>query len=452
MQKRRNLIRCLTALVLALCIVLPGFADVVVPANPLQQGDLPTAGPAEDPAPTVGATEVSAAEPVPTEASAEETTPEATQAPAGEPAEEPAAQPEASAGEETPAAEEVPALQAPVAANPMDDMAAELSDDEAQDWYDELYAQAVACVPEPGVIDGEALRATGQTTLGEVEIEVLLALESTELYENEMISSEGKINILLLGVDARPGQKTGRSDAMILCSVDVENNSIKMISFMRDMYVSIPEHNPNRLNAAYYWGGSDLLFRTLAQNFGVTVDYYIAVDFSILGSLIDQLGGLEINIEDDYFVDRVNAVIENDNKVLGIDPKDGFVKEPGLQLLTGKQAQAYARFRYGAKSGGDYARTGRQREVLMKIFEKVTQLSIPQMVELAMKNIDAVDTNLALADMVKLAPVALQLSDATFSEMRVPADGFFQAKTINGMSVLLPEYDRINGEIRAFLE
>lgn len=475
MHKRPLFLRLLCAvmaLTLALSFAMPAFADVMAPANPLINNSAaatpaPTEAPAADPteAPAVDPTEAPAVDP--TEAPAADP----TEAPAADPTEAPADAPASDApsaegnasdaavsgddAQDAPVSDaaEVPVLEEiPVAADPMSEMQAEMDDDAAQDWYDELYAQAEAYVPEPGVMEGDALRVKGQNTLGEVEVEVLLALESTQMDENEMISSEGRINILLLGVDARPGQSTGRSDAMILCSVDVESGSIKMISFMRDMYVSIPQHNPNRLNTAYYWGGPDLLFETLADNFGVTVDHYVAVDFSILGSLIDQLGGLEINIEDDYFVDRINAVIENDNMVLGINPKDGFVKEPGLQTLTGKQAQAYARFRYGAKSGGDYARTGRQREVLMKIFDKVTQLSITEMVDLAMANIDSVDTDMTLVDMIKLAPVALQLKNATFEELRVPADGYFQAKTISGMSVLLPEYDRIIEQIREFLK
>ncbi len=338
-----------------------------------------------------------------------------------------------------------------VAANPLSEMTAEEEDDAAQDWYDELYEKAKAYVPEAGVVVGGALICKGQETLSETEAEIMLALEGVELSENDMISSEGLINIMLLGVDARPTQSNGRSDAMILCSVNTKTGTIKMISFMRDMYVQIPEHNPNRLNTAYYWGGPDLLFRTLEKNFGVTVDHYIAVDFSILGSLIDQIGGLEINVEDEYFVDRINAVIENDNKVLGIDLDDQKLTEPGLIHMTGKQAQAYARFRYGAKSGGDYARTGRQREVLMKIFDKVTQMSLADIIKLGMANIDSVDTDMTLVDLAKLAPVALELKDAQFEELRVPSDGLFQAKTIKGMSVLLPEYKKIIEQIREFL-
>lgn len=325
-------------------------------------------------------------------------------------------------------------------------------DAESQDWYDRLYEEAMSYVPPKGVVEGTALKVKGQKTLGEVEREVILALESAVSEENEMISDEGKFNILLLGIDARPGEASGRSDTMILCSIDVEQNTVKLVSFMRDLYVSIPEHNPNRLNSAYYWGGSDLLFRTLAKNFGVTVEHYIAVDFSMLSSLIDQIGGLEIYIEDEYFVDRINAVIKQDNKVLGLDVNDGLVQGAGLQTLTGKQAQAYARFRYGARSGGDWARTGRQREVLMKIFEKVAQMSIMEISQLAMQNIDSVETDLSLFNLIQLAPVALQLKDANFEEMRVPGDGLFRNETVNGMAVLLPSSKQIIEELRTFLE
>ena len=431
MLKRTLLERFACALVvLALavgCMLPAATAEVFAPANPM----MPTAAPLPTQTPTAAPLAAS--------------TPTAAPVPTAEP------QPEQTAAQDPEQENEQPAEEIVVPADPVL-TGQERTDDEAQDWYDQIFAEVAQHVPQPGVVVGGALLVQGQEMLSETEAEVLLTLEEAQLHETDVIDSSGKINILLLGVDARPGQKTGRSDAMILCSVDLETNTIKMISFMRDMYVQIPDHNPNRLNTAYYWGGPELLYRTLKANFGVTADHYVAVDFSVLGSLIDQLGGLEINVEDSYFVDRINAVIENDNEVLGINIHDGKLKEPGLQTLTGKQAQAYARFRYGAKSGGDYARTGRQREVLMKIFEKVTQLSVPEMVELAIANIDAVDTNLALVDLVKLAPVALQLSDASFEEMRVPADGFFQAKTVNGMSVLVPDYNRINDEIRAFLE
>lgn len=328
----------------------------------------------------------------------------------------------------------------------------EIADELTQEWYDEMYDITANYVVEPGVRVGNALRIKGQETLDEVEIEVMNVMEGISLDENDMISSEGMINIILLGIDARPRQLTGRSDCMILCSVDTNKKTIKMISFMRDMYVNIPNHAANRLNTAFYYEGPELLKETLKKNFGVTFDHYIAVNYSILADLIDQLGGLEINVEDDFFMDRINAVIKMDNKELGNEIESGLVEAPGVQILNGQQAQAYARFRYGAKSGGDFGRTGRQREVIMKIFEKVVELPATSMIGLAVANLDNVSTDLTLPDLVKLAPTVLALKDAEFEELRVPGDGEFQSQTVNGMSVLVPDTNRIVKSIKAFLE
>ena len=327
---------------------------------------------------------------------------------------------------------------------------AALSDNEAQDWYDEMYARMSRYVAPRGTVEGTALRCTGQETLTEVEVEILLALEGAQMDVSDLIPNEGRMNILLLGIDARPGQKTGRSDSMILVSVDLTTNHIRLVSFMRDLYVQIPGFGPNRLNAAYINGGFDMLNAALSTNFGITAEHYVAVDFSMLSSLIDQLGGLEINVQDQYFVDRINAVIAQDNKVLGLDKDDGKLSGPGLQLLTGKQAQAYARFRYGAKSGGDFGRTGRQREVIMKIFEKVQALSVLELAEMAARNIDYVKTDLTLVDLIRLVPTVLGLKNATFSELRVPSDGKFTNQTIYGMAVLVPDIKRIVAELREF--
>lgn len=327
------------------------------------------------------------------------------------------------------------------------------NDDAVQDWYDELHSIVSSYDVPKGTLSGDALRAEGQPTLSKDEIEITLALENSTLEEYELADSEGKINIILLGVDARPNQKymTGRSDAMILCSVDVTNNTIKMISFMRDTYVSIKGYGANRLNTPYFFQGVDLLNDTLQRNFGVSFDHYIAVDYTLLADLIDQLGGLEIDLTEQYFVDRVNAILKMDNKLLGRKIETGLVAGPGKQLLNGKQAQAYARFRYGAKSGGDFGRTGRQREVIMKIFDKVTDLSIMQMLGLALNNLDKVATDLTIGDLAQLAPLALQMKNCTFEELRVPGDGEYSNETVNGMAVLVPKTEKCVESIRAFL-
>lgn len=271
-----------------------------------------------------------------------------------------------------------------------------------------------------------------------------------ELEENKDVDAiNGMINILLIGLDARPNQKTGRSDTMILMTLDNDHNCIKLTSFMRDLYVEIPGRSNNRLNAAYVFGGAELLMKTLEKNFGVTVDYYVAVDFSTLADVIDQLGGLTITVEDKY-VKRVNAVIKEDNKVLGIDVNDGLLKEGGEQVLTGKQAQAYARYRYG-DSQGDFGRTVRQREVIMKCMDKVKDMSMVDLVGLAVNNLDKVSTDMSLADMISLAPVALSLRDSEVRQLRIPMDGAYKSQKVSGMAVLVPNRKKILKEISSFI-
>jgi LCP family protein required for cell wall assembly len=260
----------------------------------------------------------------------------------------------------------------------------------------------------------------------------------------------GMTNILLVGLDARPGQKTGRSDTMILLTMDAEHNNVKLMSFMRDLYVEIPGHKNNRINAAYVYGGPSLLMETIEKNFGVQVDHYVAVNFSALASVIDQIGGLKIDVNPKY-VKRINAVIKEDNKVLRVKTSDGLLKEGGEQTLTGKQAQAYARYRYGT-SDGDFGRTVRQREVIVKAINKIRDLSMASLMKLALGNIDKISTDMEVSEMLRLAPALFKLSAEEVKELRIPVDKGYSSKTIAGMSVLVPDRGANIKAITSFLK
>ncbi|HIS02853.1 MAG TPA: LCP family protein [Candidatus Pullichristensenella avicola] len=275
-----------------------------------------------------------------------------------------------------------------------------------------------------------------------------------EAISDSLEASLAKVNemshILLLGIDARPGQTTGRTDTMIILTVDTQNQKIKLMSLMRDIIVQIPGRDPNRLNAAYVFGGADLLLQTIEANFGIHIDHYVGVNFSMLADLIDQIGGLTLTVESEYYMDRINAVIKEDNKVLGIDENDGLLTQAGEQHMTGKQAQAYARYRYGT-SDGDFGRTARQREVITKIFERLTEMSLTDLSALAMTNINNVVTNLTLQDIMLLAPAMLSLKDAEIEELRIPVDNGYQFQTVRGMSVIVPDRTKTMEAIAAFL-
>jgi LCP family protein required for cell wall assembly len=261
--------------------------------------------------------------------------------------------------------------------------------------------------------------------------------------------------ILLSGVDARPGQKTGRSDTMMLLPIVAEHQSLKLTSFMRDLYVEIPGYTNNRLNAAYVFGGPELLIKALKKNFGVDINYYAAVNFSMLADLIDQIGGLEVDIESKTQMKYINLVIKEDNAVLkkaypkaGIKTNDNLLTKTGVQVLNGRQAQAYARYRKGSS---DFERTERQRQVVLKAMEKVKAMSMLELGKLAMENLDKVTTNLTVADILKLAPAAFQLKDTEVKQLRIPVDKGYTSKMISGMAVLVPNREKNVKALTKFL-
>jgi LCP family protein required for cell wall assembly len=190
--------------------------------------------------------------------------------------------------------------------------------------------------------------------------------------------------------------------------------------------------------------------KTIETNFGVHIDNYIAVNFSMLGSLIDAIGGLTLTVENDYYMDRINAVIKMDNKVLGIDINDGLLTASGEQQMTGKQAQAYARYRYGTKDG-DFGRTARQREVITKIFDKLSAMNVLALMRLVVDNASDVYTNLAVSDLASFAPVLISMKDASIEDLRLPVDGGYKSRTIAGMSVLVPDRTKNMDALMEFL-
>ena len=272
---------------------------------------------------------------------------------------------------------------------------------------------------------------------------------------NALEKVNGMTHILLVGIDARPGQKTGRSDTMMLLTIDAEHGCLKLTSFMRDLYVEIPGEKNNRLNAAYVFGGPELLIKTLKKNFGVKVNYYASVNFSLLADLIDQIGGITLNIESEEQLNNINLVIKEDNVVLkkaypdrGIKTNDNLLTKTGEQLLNGRQAQAYARYRKGSS---DFERTERQRLVILKAMESVKDMSMMDLGKLALDNLDKVDTNLTVADILRLAPAAFQPKDSNVEQLRIPVDGGYTSKTISGMAVLVPNRSKNVSAITKFL-
>ena len=198
-----------------------------------------------------------------------------------------------------------------------------------------------------------------------------------------------------------------------------------MTSFLRDLYVKIPGYKSNRINAAYRFGGTELLNETLCENFGIEVDGNIQVDFRCFEQIIDKLGGVTMEL--------TAAEAEFINKNMG----QGELTE-GTHLLTGAQALMYARNRHD--TDGDFSRTNRQRKLLNVLLETYKSRKLPQMLALIQDILPMIDTDISKSDLtayaVSLGPM---LSDAEIRTQAIPvAGGYYDAK-IDGKWVLVPD-------------
>lgn len=233
------------------------------------------------------------------------------------------------------------------------------------------------------------------------------------------MSDEGIINIMLVGEDRRPGEGRQRSDSMILCCFNLNNNTLTMISFLRDSYVSIPGRSPEKMNAAYAWGGFNLLDQTMALNFGVHVNANVGVDFSGFQSIIDMLGGVDINLTKD----EANWL----NKYYH------YGLSAGVQHLNGEQALNYSRIR---KLDWDAKRAERQRKVLTALINRYKSKSVTEMISLASQILQAgyIRTDMTSKELtnyiVQLLPM---LSKATINNQQIPAPNTFESMNVGSL-------------------
>ena len=241
-------------------------------------------------------------------------------------------------------------------------------------------------------------------------------------------------SILLIGQDRREEQSRQRSDSMILATLDKDQGTISLTSFMRDLYVSIPGYSSTRINAAYAYGGMELLDETLEENFGIKIDGNVEVDFEVFKVLVDKVGGIDLELtqaEADYICGR-------DQSVLYPQPlRTDWNLQAGVNHLDGEQALIHARNRSIGNS--DYRRTERQQEVLKAAFAKVKDLGILDMGGLVKDVLPLVTTDLSLWDMTGYALDVIGMGVDDISSYRIPEDGSYTPQTINGMQVLVPD-------------
>lgn len=273
------------------------------------------------------------------------------------------------------------------------------------------------------------------------QIEENLKNNSTPLMYDQDV-----FNVLLIGCDTRTPGGRGRSDSMILVSINKKTSKIVMTSLLRDIYVKIPGISQgNRLNAAYAYGGASLLLNTIQQNFKIKVDKYISVDIFSFMNIIDKIGGVSVNISDAE-VKVANNYIAEINRLKGLPADDGKFTSSGMQTMTGKQALGFARIRY--VGNGDFGRTDRQRLVMNQVFAKVKTLNLIQLNDLLNTLLPETSTNLSQGELFSLIISMPTYSKYSIDSWHVPTNDAFSYLSIRKMSVLGIDFQKTITEMR----
>lgn len=263
--------------------------------------------------------------------------------------------------------------------------------------------------------------------------------------QTALARENGPMNILLIGVDQSSPGTRGRSDTMMLARVEPSTGEVRLVSFLRDLYLPIPGVGKTRLNAAYQHGGEVLLKQTLAKNFDLSVDHTVTVNFSMLRDLVDQLGGVELDIAEKERK-ALNSMVREYNADYGLS--GGEITQAGTQVLDGRQALCYSRLR---KIDSDFQRTSRQQRVLEGVLRRLSKMSKWQLLRLAVQNLSRVETDLTFGDLAALAPL-LAGDGLSLECTRVPFEGSYREETIRGMMVLVPDLSACQSKLRRFLQ
>lgn len=270
--------------------------------------------------------------------------------------------------------------------------------------------------------------------------------EATEDSTAPTASEEDVLHILLIGSDNRAVDDDGRSDSMILISINKNTSKIIATSLLRDIYLQIPgESRGNRLNAAYAMGGASLLLSTIQENFRIEVEDYVSVNFYSFIDIIDELGGITITISDAE-IEVANNYIREINHLLDLPIDDGILTQAGEQTLSGKQTLGYVRIRYVGNA--DFGRTDRQRVVLEQVFSKIKQQNIFQLTNLLNDFLPEVTTNLSKSELSSLLLSIPTYANYAVDSYYIPVDGSYSYATVRGMSVLNIDFDQNIAEMQ----
>lgn len=254
-------------------------------------------------------------------------------------------------------------------------------------------------------------------------------LEPT-LNDSELLQDSKVLNVMLFGEDNSDGSEHGRSDTMIMLSIDNRHKKLKLTSFQRDTYVYIPGYGYNKINASYTYGGAKLAIKTIESNFGIKVDRYAVVDFESFIEIIDTLGGIDIEVTAEE-IEYINYQMYKNGQS---DQWSTITDPAGVVHLTGQEALWYARNRgltVGEDGneigidGDDWKRTSRQRKLLETLFDSMKSASLTQIVSIVNKIGPLVTTNFKKDEITTLVTHAPTYLKYEVEQYYVPEEGLW---------------------------
>ena len=269
-----------------------------------------------------------------------------------------------------------------------------------------------------------------------VKDEVVKDIENTE----EATIVDGITNILLVGTDGEYVEKGNRSDSVMLVTIDSKNKDIKISSIARDTYVDIPGYSTEKLTHAYAYEGIDLLKEVFKENFDLDIDKYIAVNFVSFMDIMDELGGVEVNVEEkdieeiNKYIDACYGYYKNKD-----EKEKEYIKEAGVQRLNGYQALAFSRIRY---TDSAFARDNRHREVAQSVYKEFAQKGVDTYKRCADIVLNNTKTNISPIEMMNLAYTVLKINDNDIEQFQFPLAEHRKGHIISKQKGWVLEWDK----------
>ena len=265
--------------------------------------------------------------------------------------------------------------------------------------------------------------------------------EAVKNTEEQGTMVEGITNILLVGTDGKYIEKWNRSDGMMVVTIDSKNKDIRISSIARDTYVDIPGYSTEKLTHAYAYEGIDLLKEVFKVNFDLDIDKYIAVNFSSFMEIIDEIGGVVVDVPESG-LKSINSMIDacynyySDKDSVG---EKEYLTHAGTQRLNGYQALAFSRIRY---TDSAFHREARHREVAESVYKEFAQKGVETYKKCAEIILNNTKTNISPIEMMNLAYTVLKINDKDIDQFQFPLEEYRNGHIINKQKGWVLEWDK----------